>query len=280
MKLNRDRILITGSGGMLGSYVDFGARMTRDLLDVSDLQNVRSVLQEYKPSVILHLAAATNLGKCENNPEIAYQANAVGSYNVALVAREIGAQVVYVSTCAVFDGNKEDSYMEDDTPSPQNHYSHSKYLGELAVSCMAPNHIIARTGWMFGGGPEKDSKFVAIMLKQLHKSSIEVANDTWGTPTYGKDFINAIIQLVEEEKVGVFHVGNYGTATRADIAREIVRITGSSTKIVEVDTENLTSFKANFVSGKNQSISSHTVHLRPWQEALEGYIRTEWSDIV
>lgn len=280
MTLNRDKILITGSGGMLGSYIDFGIRMTRKKLDVSDLDKVRSVFKEQAPSVVLHLAAATDLAKCEKSPEIAYKTNSVGTYNVALVAREIDALMVYVSTCMVFDGNKSGLYIEDDLPNPLSHYGHSKYLGELAVSGVSKDNIVVRAGWMFGGGPNKDHKFVANILKQLNESSIDVVNDKIGSPVYGKDFIDAIIKLIDGGKTGIFHIGNEGAPSRADIAREIVSITGASTKVIDVDTASLKNFSTTYASGKNESMYSHTVHLRPWQEALSEYLHTEWAGMI
>jgi len=280
MTINRKKILITGSGGMLGNYVDFGVRTTHKDLDVQDLNSVRASCKKHMPKVILHLAAATDLAECEQNPEKAYQINSVGTYNIALVAREIGAQVVYISTCSVFDGEKDGPYIEDDVPNPQSQYGHSKYLGELAVSGMSSNHIIARAGWMLGGGPEKDHKFVAKILEQLNKSSIEVVNDKQGSPVYGKDFIDKILQLVEEGNTGVFHVVNDGAPTRADIAREIIRITNASTKVIEIDTAKPTSFSTTYISGKNESMRSRTVSLRSWQEALADYIQTEWGDMI
>lgn len=278
MVISKENILTTGAGGMLGSYVDFGVRMTHKSLDVRDLNNVRAVFQEHKPSVVLHLAAEVDLNKCEADPIHAYQTNVVGTYNVALVAREIGALMVYVSTAGVFDGKKGSSYLEKDIPNPLNYYGHSKYLGELAVAGISNNHIIARAGWMFGGGPDKDHKFVSQIIGQLNKTNIEVVGGKSGTLIYAKDFINELLQLVDSRKTGIFHIGNKGVATRVDVAREIVRITNASTEIVEVDTKQLTNFKSTFLSGKNESMDSNTISLRPWQEALEEYIHTEWKE--
>ncbi len=155
MKLDLEKILITGAGGMLGSYIDFGVRLDHHSLDVGDLASVRAACAAHRPRVIFHLAAATDLVGCEKDQAQTYHTNAIGTYHMALAARDIGAKLVYVSTSAVFDGKKEAPYREDDMPNPQSVYGHSKYLGELAVRGILDDYMIARTCWIFGGGPEK-----------------------------------------------------------------------------------------------------------------------------
>ncbi|TSC68628.1 MAG: dTDP-4-dehydrorhamnose reductase [Parcubacteria group bacterium Gr01-1014_56] len=280
MSTSRDKILITGAGGMLGSYTDFGIQTTRDTLNVEDLAQVRVVFAKHKPSVIFHFAAATNLVECEKDPPGTYRANAVGTYNVALAAREVGAKLVYVSTSAVFDGKKEAPYVENDIPNPQNHYGHSKYMGELVVLGMLPDAIVARTCWMFGGGPDKDHKFIANILKQLEKSKIDVIGGKRGSPTYGKDFVETLVDLVEKGERGVFHVGNEGAPTRVDIAREIVKIAGAKTEIVEADAAVFEKQYPGAGARGNESIASTKITLRPWQEALQEYIGTEWKGLI
>ena len=280
MTIPREKILVTGAGGMLGNYVDFGVRLSSSMLDVTDLARVREVCATHAPKAILHFAALTNLVECEKNPASTYHTNAVGAYNVALAARECGATLVYVSTSAVFDGKKAEPYGEEDVPNPQTHYGHAKYLGELAVASLSPDHIIARTCWMFGGGPAKDHKFVANILKQLSNPSIEVIGGKYGSPTYGKDFIAALLQLLDEGSRGLFHVGNQGAPTRVDIAREIVRITGAKTQVQEVDAGVFEAQYPGAGARGNESITSTKITLRPWQTALQEYIEKEWPTLA
>jgi len=261
---------------MLGRYADFGIRTTRETLNVEDLQQVLAVCMEQHPTAILHLAAATNLIECEKNPEMAYGANAVGTYNVALAARACGAKLAVVSTSAVFDGKKETPYVESDSPSPQTHYGHSKYLAELAALGILPDAIIARTCWMFGGGPERDHKFVANIIKQLGNERIEIIGGKNGSPTYGKDFIEAMLSLIESGKRGVFHIGNAGAPAMVDIAREIVRITRSKAEVVEADAAVFEKQYPGAGARGNESMQSDKVTLRAWQAALKEYIEQEW----
>src|SRR3989344_2832978 len=181
--MNMERILITGGDGMIGSYIDFGLRTNHSTLDVTNLSNVMAVCKEHMPHTIMHLAAATDLVRCEQEPTYAYLANAVGTYHMALAARAVGPKLICVSTSGVFDGIKKGPYTEEDVPNPINVYGHSKYLSELAVRGMTDDFLIVRTSWVFGGGMTKDKKFVGKMLMQSGAAEIRAVTDKHGSPT-------------------------------------------------------------------------------------------------
>lgn len=204
--------------------------------------------------------------------------NGVGTYNMAYAAREFGAKMVYVSTSAVFDGEKTEPYVEDDMPRPRSNYGHSKYLGELTVQGLVPDYVIARIAWVFGGGAAKDQKFVAKIIKQLGQREINIIKGKRGSPTYGKDLVAALKRLIQEGKHGVFHMSNAGSPTRADIAKEIVRITNASTQVNIVDPSFFSSVYADRLD--NESMQSRISYMRPWQEALREYIEVEWPDAI
>lgn len=274
-----DETLITGADGMIGSYINFGVRTNHRSFDVTNLAEVMAVCKKYMPKFIIHLAAETDVDQCERDETHAYSVNAVGTYHMALVARDVGAKLVYVSTSGVFDGTKGDPYTEDDVPSPRTVYSHSKYLGELAVRGLLTDYLILRIAWVFGGGPKKDQKFVAKILKQVGKPEINVVSGKRGSPTYGKDLVAGMWRLIEEGKSGIYHMGNSGSPTRADIVKEIVRITDSNAKVNEVS-PSFFGLPADAGRPDNESMVSKVPYMRSWQEAIAEYIRTEWSDVL
>jgi len=255
---------------MMGSYIDAGIRMSQKDLDVTDQISAMYVCKKYMPSVIIHLASLTDLAVCEQDPAKAYLVNAVGAYNMAVTARSVGAKLVYISTSGIFDGTKTEPYTDKDIPNPINVYGHSKYLGELAVRGILEDYIIVRTSWLFGGGVAKDKKFVGKILVQLGGQDVCAVYDKVGSPTYAKDLVAAIMELIEKDKCGIFNVCN-GVATRYDFAKEIARITGSSAKILPVAS---TEFKSGYESGNNEGIIS-SVPMRSWEEALREYINNE-----
>lgn len=272
-----ENALVTGADGMVGSYADFGFRTTRATLDVTDENAVRDYCRSKHPAAIVHLAAATDLARCEADPDYAYRVNVRGTYNVALAARESGAKMIYVSTSGVFDGTKSNPYAADDVPNPLNAYGRSKYLGELIVAGMLGDYCIARISWVFGGGPETDRKFVSKIIAQLDQPTITAVADKYGSPTYAKDAIAHIRRLVERDARGIFHISNTGRATRADIAREIVRITGSAARVADVPASR---FAISYPTGENESMEVNVPDTRPWQEALREYIEVEWPDAI
>ncbi len=268
------KIMTTGASGMLGSYVDFGLRPTSDEVNILDKKSVLDYVETHTPSIILHLAGATDVGRTENDPLYAYELNVRGTYNVAFAANKVGALMVYSSTSRVFKGDKTTLYSEDDKPEPDSYYAQTKYFGEILTASLVPRHIIARTSWVFGGGPEKDNKFYGKILKKLDQPEVFALNDVHGSPTYGKDYIETIKRLIAEGYTGVVHITNAGVATRYDLACYMVEQLKPEVKVKAVDRS---FFNASTTLPANEAMMSRHCSLRPWQEALTEYLTTEWG---
>lgn len=275
MEFDYSKVLITGSSGMVGSYVDFGIKTKRRELDVTDLKNVRAQVEKYQPIAIIHLAAETDVDRCERDPSHAFLTNSVGTYNVATVAKEFGIKLIYISTAGVFDGEKESPYTKDDKPNPKNFYGHSKYLGEIAVKDILDNYATVRACWMTGGGPGKDKKFIAKIIEQIRagKKDLKAVTDQIGAPTFGKDLISGVKKILEQDLRGTFHLSNTGKASRFDVAEEIVKILKVD---VSVDPVDASFFNLDAKRTFNEMLEVEEGFMRPWQEALEEYITTEW----
>ena len=271
---NGQKILITGADGMVGSYINFGVKTDIATLDITNEHAVKEAFEKYQPEVVIHMAAETDVDKCEKDPSHAYKINTLGTYFVAVFARKYNAKMVYISTSAVFDGKSQKPYYEDAVPNPQSVYARTKYLGEMIVKDIIPNYLIVRAGWMFGGGPKKDKKFVAKMIKQLDLPEINVTNDVMGGLTFAKDLIEGIQNLLKENKTGTYHLVNKGLCSRYEIASEITKLLKPSVHIVPVSSD----YFADAVIRGNETIASHTNTMRSWQEALKEYIATEWKN--
>lgn len=269
------KTIITGAGGMLGKYVDFGIPKKHADFDVTNLPNVLEVVKKDKPQIILHMAAETDVDLCERDPQHAYMINTVGTYNMILAAQAVNAKLLYISTAGVFDGKKKSPYHEADKPNPQSHYSRSKFLGEVMIQQLLKNYLIIRAGWLFGGGPEIDHKFVGKILRILQtKDELQIVKDTKGTPTYGKDFIEAVKKLIPSSRKGILHLSNYGVATRYDMAKIIAHETKPHAKIHPVLSS---AFSLDVKRVSSEAMKSKYIKLRPWQDALVEYIQREWS---
>lgn len=272
-----DNIIITGSNGMVGSYVDFGIKTDKRMLDVTDLEETTKILNKYKPMAVIHLAAETDVDRCERDPAYAYTVNAIGAYNVAVASHNIGAKMIYVSTSAVFDGLSNVPYNENDKPNPQYFYGRSKYIGEALIKDISDNYIIARVCGVFGGGLKRDQKFVSKIVNQIKQSDckeIKVVDNAFVSPTFGKDLIGHLKHLIKKDEKGIFHLSNKGVCTRFDMAVKIAETLKSDVKITPVDSSY---FNLSAKRGYNESMKSLKFDLaRDWQEALEEYLREEW----
>ncbi len=294
-----DRVVITGCGGMLGEavYAVFKGQCQvfasdidvntpwLDRLDVSNAKDVDNYLQKVKPNYIVHLAAWTDMEYCELHPEGAYATNTGGVENVARYAREHNIPLLYISTAGVFDGEK-DEYTEQDIPNPLSVYGKSKYGGELVAKTL-PKSIIIRAGWMMGGGPKKDKKFINKIIKQLKAGVKELAvvNDKFGTPCHTYDLAQSIKYLLDHEAYGLYHGACDGGGSRADVARFMLEKLGMADKVKvrEVDS---TYFKQNYFAARPRSEKLINIELkkiaphltREWQVCLDEYLkRFNWN---
>ena len=285
------RVLVTGANGMLGTALhkelennkfticatDLNFNEAIKDLDIRDLKEVLKTLENFKPDIVFHLAAETDVDKCEIEPEHAYLTNTLGTENVALACQKVNAVMVYISTAGVFDGNKIEPYTEFDTPNPINIYGKSKWEGEKIVSSLLSRYFIFRAGWMIGGG-KKDKKFVGKIVNLLkEKDEIPVVNDKIGTPTFTEDMAKGMLNLIETERYGLYHMTNKGTCSRYDIACEIVKIMGK--KDVKIKPINSAAFPLPAPRSRSEAMVNLKLNLlgmntmRTWQEALKEYLK-------
>jgi len=236
---------MTGAAGMLGVAVRAElARSNHTVtatgqsgqeglvpMDIRDWGQVRRCIREQQPEVVLHLAAETDVDRCEQQPDHAFATNALGTENLAWACREQDAILVYISTANVFDGEKPEPYTEYDRTGSINVYGRSKLAGEHAVERAQGRHFILRAGWMVGGW-EIDKKFVYKIVQRCRsESQLKVVEDKFGSPTFTVDFARQLMPLVQTGRYGIYHLANQGVASRLEIAREVVQLLGKEQEV-------------------------------------------------
>ena len=266
------RILVTGAAGMVGSQLDFGIKTDLPELDILSIESIEKAVGYYCPDVILHLAANTDMEDCEKNPQNAYQLNTFGTFNLVKTCKARSLGMVYLSSGTVFDGGK-DVYSELDAPNPLNVYARTKLAGEWIVRNILEKHLIVRTGWLFGGGPKRDKKFVGYCAKRiLAGQPVTAVADRFGSPTYIPDLLAAVHNAIFSGKVGIYHIVNAGPASYFDIAKYIKKISGTTANVVA---GNSSDSQLNIVKrARSEVLVSNRIFLRSWQEALEEYIKS------
>ena len=207
-------------------------------LDFRDEETYRKDVTTFKPDWLFHIGAHTDLEYCELNEEDTYETNTESVKHAVKIAAGLSIPLLYISTAGIFDGKKE-VYDESDKPNPIGHYAKSKYMGEKYVIKNAQDYLICRAGWMMGGGPKKDKKFIQKIIQQIQdgKKELQIVNDKLGTPTYTHDFAENVKLLIEKNQRGLFNMVCGGLTGRLEVAIELVKILGlnDTIKIVEVN---------------------------------------------
>jgi dTDP-4-dehydrorhamnose reductase len=274
-------VLITGSNGQLGkelvelfSKVDFNVYgYNREQMDVTNQEKVQEIIHKIKPDIVLHSAAHTKVDLAESEPDHAYDINAYGTRNVAVASEQVGAKLVYVSTDYVFDGTGTEPYNEFSPTSPLGIYGKSKLAGERFVRDLHSKFFIVRTSWVYG---KYGDNFVKTMLKLgEEREELSVVSDQIGCPTYTRDLANCMLELVQSERYGVYHVSNSGKCSWYEFAKAIFEEAGINVKVNACSTSEFprpAARPANSVFDHMSLRIEGFKEMRPWKEGLAAFI--------
>tara|TARA_A100001011_G_scaffold340063_1_gene371930 strand:+ start:6861 stop:7757 length:897 start_codon:yes stop_codon:yes gene_type:complete len=296
------KIFMSGCGGMLGEAFyqafksDYKLKCTdidinESWLEYLDFRNFNDYLKSvssFKPDYLFHIGAHTDLEYCEKNIDDTYLTNTISVENAVNIANNLNIPILYISTAGIFDGSK-DVYDEWDQPNPLCHYARSKFAGERYTLEQAKYPIVLRAGWMMGGGPKKDKKFVAKLLKQIKNgaSTLNVVDDKLGTPTYTHDFaINAKL-ILEKEIWGLYNLVCQGVTGRYEVAEKILSILNLQDKI-RLNKVDSSFFQEEYFAPRpdserliNKKLELRSFNeMRNWNVCLEEYLKSYYSDYL
>lgn len=248
-------------------------------LDITDESVVLDTIKKLKPDCIIHCAAwtAVDMAEDEENRAIVHKINADGTKYLAEAAKTVDAKMVYISTDYVFDGQGDRPWKPDDKCyAPLNVYGQSKLDGELAVSSILGKYFIVRIAWVFG---LNGKNFIKTMINvgKTH-DTVRVVNDQIGTPTYTKDLARLLVDMVETDKYGYYHVTNEGGyISWYDFCCEFYKQYGLNTKVIPVTTAEygLSKAKRPFNSrlDKSKLVEAGFTPLPTWQDAVRRYLQ-------
>ena len=276
------KIFLTGAEGQLGKELqrrlqgsDFLPTDVKEL-DITDADAVAAMIGKYRPDVVIHGAAYTQVDAAEEKIDLAYRVNAIGTQNIAMACRRVSATMIYISTDYVFDGKLGRAYTEIDQTNPLSIYGKSKYAGEVLARQATERLFVLRTAWLYGDGPN----FVRTMMKLgQERDSLQVVNDQFGCPTGTTDLAEAVLRFSQTERYGTYHAVNTGVATWYEFACKIFELAGNTKVVVNPVTT------AEFVRPAPRPAYSPMDtrlltlalgwQMRPWQEALAGYLKDE-----
>ncbi len=277
------KVLVTGVKGQLGYDVVlegekrglqmFGTDV--DNMDITSEAQVREVIISCQPDAVIHCAAYTAVDAAEDNEDLCRKINVDGTRYIAQVCKELDIPMMYFSTDYVFDGQGEEYRTEDDVKAPLNVYGQSKYDGELAVQELVEKHFILRISWVFG---INGNNFIKTMLRVgPQRGEVGVVADQIGSPTYTYDLAKLVIDMIETDKYGVYHVTNENVCSWYEFACEIFKQAGLDVKVNPLTTAEYpvkATRPSNSRMSKKKLMDAGFDLLPSWQDALKRYIQT------
>ncbi len=249
-------------------------------LDFRDFDAYRKDVMDFKPDYLFHLGAYTDLEFCEQNVDETYRTNTMSVENAVYIANELNIPILYISTAGIFDGQQE-VYDDWDVPNPIGIYARSKYMGERFVVENAKRYLVCRAGWMMGGGPRKDKKFIGKLMRQIENGVTEmfVVNDKNGTPTFTHDFAKSVKVLLEKEYWGLYNMACEGLTSRLEVAEEMLKILHLN-KTIKLSPVTSDFFRETYFAKRppserleNRKLRIRGMNgMRGWQVALKDYL--------
>ena len=239
-------ILVTGANGQLGNEMRIVAKglshnflftdvsqqdgVETAYLDITNMDDIRKMVNEHSIDVIVNCAAWTNVDACETDPKLAALAeklNAEAPANLALAMKEADGLLIHISTDYVF--GKEPYNVPcspDQKGTPTGVYGATKLRGEQNITSSGCKYVIIRTAWLYS---EFGKNFCKTMLAlTASKPQLKVVFDQCGTPTYALDLANAIVKILEKPVVGTYHFSNEGVCSWYDFTKMIQEYSGQT----------------------------------------------------
>jgi dTDP-4-dehydrorhamnose reductase len=281
------KIAVIGANGQLGSDLvaafsgngDAVCGLTHSAIEISDLHSVSHALEDIRPQVIVNTAAMHHVENCEHEPEKAFAVNALGPRNLAIVARDLGAVLIHVSTDYVFDGSKGSPYIEEDNPLPLNAYGITKLAGEHFVRATTDKHFVIRTSGLYGKSPCRAKgglNFIELMLKLAkERGEVRVVDSEVVTPTSTAELAQQMVQLSHSDCYGLYHATAEGSCSWYEFAREIFAITDTPVRLKVAAPGEFPAKVArpNYSVLENRALKSRGLNsFKPWQDALHKYL--------
>lgn len=286
------KLLVTGVNGMLGNsickelkhkYTVAGIHRDKKCwaevdieyrCDIRDRKKIRDILDNVRPDVIIHCAGLVNMDLCEEDPELAYEVNVVGTRN--LVGLENGnSKYIYISTDQVYGASNDHS--ETNTNLSQlNEYGKTKYLGEKEFTDHIDDHIVIRTnifGWNKKPGKLNSSEWMYMSIKK--KNKLYLFDDYYFSPIYSLHFCNAVKKLLDIDFIGTINIGAPYPCSKYEFGKEMCRELGADDSVLERGSIEAFNFKAN----RNHDLSLNTemaknlgIPLPDWKNSIASFI--------
>ncbi len=229
--MDREEVIwVTGASGFMGSAIcehleAAGKRVvgTGSELSVCEPERLEAFAEEILPTAIINCAGIRRDATTLSTRVKAYEVNALGARNVALVANTVGATMVQISTDDVYASQVPEPVNEFDNPHPNTPYGKSKRAGEMMVRNTTDNHLIVRSSWLY---PAPSGRFNAVLQAARAGKRYGARVDQVASPTSIDFYCRVLLRALERGLTGTFHVANTGRASRYDFAEKVLELAG------------------------------------------------------
>lgn len=277
------KILLTGVNGMLCEdiiklFKKKDSILYTEYFDVNDELKWKEIISNFKPDVVIHAAAITDLDFCELNPDLCFETNFRSVVKVIKYLKN--EKLIFISSAGIYgNSNSSDFYIESSEINPTTTYHESKYKAEKYITSNYSNYIILRLGWLYGGDIKHKKNFVAKILKQSTESKTILSNNkSIGSPTYTLDVANQIYHLLVNDVKGVFNCANNSKnpVSRMEYVESIINLSNNKNKVIPSG-DNY--FKRNVKAPINESCVNLNLNkmnlnkMKDWKVSLEGYLK-------
>ena len=285
-------MLITGGGGQLASDLELRLEgqaettaLAREALDVTDDEAVQGVIDGVRPAVVFNCAAFHNVEVCEREEDRSFEVNARAVKRLAERCAAADAKLVHLSTNYVFDGTSAEPYPEDASPSPRSIYALSKLAGEYAALAYAPGALVARTAGLYGlhGSASKGGNFVTRMVTRAREQGqLRMVADQRLSPTFTADLANALVEAVEADASGLFHLTASGDCSWFEFTEAIMELAGMDVPIEPIETTRPpggADRPLNGVLARPRADAAGLTPLRHWSGGLADYMTSAGLEV-
>lgn len=274
MGTDNKRVWVTGNKGFVGGVMTKGLEQagysvvgTDAELSVTEPERLEAFAEEVQPSIIVNCAGLRRDATTLDTKAKAYEVNALGARNMAVVANTVGATIVQVSSDDVYNLQQEEPVNEFDQPHPNTPYGKSKLAGEEMVRATTSDHLIVRTSWLY----QADSgRFKEAMDAAKAGERYEARADQYAAPTNVGLYMRYLLKMLERGAKGTYHITPKGRASRYDFSRKIVELAGYNPDDVIVPITDPAT--AEDIVLESMMLEIAGADLPTWEESLEKYM--------
>ena len=274
--------LLLGAGGQLAKEFQIvaarqGLKLSAPAEEASDITNTNQLektVHAAKPDAIINCAAYNLVDEAQAQPSLAFAVNGDAVDHLASLCKKNNIFLVHYSSDYVFDGQKDELYIEEDGPNPINVYGESKLKGEEAVQSQLDDYLLLRLSWVFGMGQQN---FLFKLWQWAKKQDVlKISSDEVSVPTYTQDVVNATFLSLEKGLKGLYHLTNSGYCSRFELAKYFFEKMQLKNKLVPTPQSefNLKAKRPAFSAMSNGKLVRRLKKEIPdWKDAVDRYVK-------